>query len=60
MSQVARLVVCWSDATGDGVILRHLVEADRPGYFDWAERRADLSADPAGRPPPVPAELAAA
>eukprot|EP00969_Alexandrium_andersonii_P086340 3806417-Alexandrium_andersonii.AAC.1 len=48
MACITRLTRRWSDATGDGVILRHLVEADWPGYFDWAERRADLAVE---RPP---------
>eukprot|EP00969_Alexandrium_andersonii_P069584 3069687-Alexandrium_andersonii.AAC.1 len=58
MSRIARLVDRWSDNAGDGVILRWKVEADWPGYSDWAEHRADLL-DPADRPPPVPAKLAA-
>eukprot|EP00969_Alexandrium_andersonii_P243864 10773765-Alexandrium_andersonii.AAC.1 len=57
MARLARLTRRWSDATGDGAILRHLVEADWPGYYDWADARADLTV---ARPPAVPRILAEA
>eukprot|EP00969_Alexandrium_andersonii_P345205 15259749-Alexandrium_andersonii.AAC.1 len=58
MSRLARLVDRWSER-GDRHILKWKVEVDWPGYYDWADRRADLR-EPRGWPPPVPAELAAA
>eukprot|EP00969_Alexandrium_andersonii_P193832 8561927-Alexandrium_andersonii.AAC.1 len=43
LARITRLTQRWSDATGDKVILRRLVERDWPGYYDWADRRADLT-----------------
>eukprot|EP00969_Alexandrium_andersonii_P270539 11957950-Alexandrium_andersonii.AAC.1 len=57
MSRIGRLIDRWSEH-GDGRVLRWKVQADSPGYCDWADRRANLR-DPADRPPPVPAQLAA-
>eukprot|EP00969_Alexandrium_andersonii_P060471 2662497-Alexandrium_andersonii.AAC.1 len=54
---MARLHDRWTMA-GDRHICRELVEADWPGYYDWADRRADMRMSH-DRPPPVPAGLAA-
>eukprot|EP00969_Alexandrium_andersonii_P227474 10045952-Alexandrium_andersonii.AAC.1 len=57
MSRLMRLHERWTER-GDRHISRDLVEADWPGYYDWADRRGDLRM-PHDRAPPIPAEIAA-